>query len=107
MRRVERFLAAVVITAAFVTGVAIAPAAQQQPPSGQQQTAASGSKAATVDLDELESNPEKFLGKTVTAEGEVDQVLGPHLFTIDEKNWVDPEREMPVVVPGPCRSDQW
>ncbi len=54
-----------------------------------------------VDLDELETNPEKYVGKTVTVEGEVDRVLGPHLFTIDERNWADLEREMPVVVPEP------
>ncbi len=103
MRR-DECLATIVTTAAFVIGVVIAPVAalqQQQPPKGQQPAVASGSKAATVDLDELESNPEKFLGKTVTVEGEVDTVLGPHLFTIDEKNWADPEREMPVFVAEP------
>ncbi|HEY0874929.1 MAG TPA: hypothetical protein VGD94_15760 [Vicinamibacterales bacterium] len=54
-----------------------------------------------VDLDELEDKPESYLGKTVTVEGEVDRVLGPHLFTIDERNWADAERELPVVVPEP------
>jgi hypothetical protein len=58
-------------------------------------------RPATVDLDELEDNPEKFVGKTVTVEGEVDRVLGPNLFTIDERDWADLEREMPVVVPEP------
>jgi hypothetical protein len=37
----------------------------------------------------------------VTVEGEVDRVLGPHLFTIDERDWVDVDRELPVVVPEP------
>ena len=32
-------------------------------------------------------------------DGEVDRVLGPNLFTIDERNWKDTERELPVVVP--------
>jgi hypothetical protein len=54
-----------------------------------------------IDLDELETHPEKYVGKTVIVEGEVDRVLGPHLFTIDERNWVDLERELPVVVPDP------
>ena len=58
-------------------------------------------KAEKVDLDALEKNPERFLGKTVTVEGEVDRVLGPNLFTIDERDWADLDREMPVVVPEP------
>jgi hypothetical protein len=52
-----------------------------------------------VDLDELEDAPEKYLGKTVVVEGEVDRVLGSNLFTIDERDWKDPERELPVVIP--------
>jgi len=96
MRRHER-VAAVVSVAVLVVSVIGAPDAQQQ---GQQQSGA-GNRATTIDLDQLESNPEKFIGKTVTVEGEVEQILGPHLFTIDEKNWADPEREMPVLVPEP------
>src|SRR5687768_12927138 len=68
---------------------------------GGQQTPTGANQATTVDLDDLEDSPEKFIGKTVTVEGEVDRVLGPHLFTIDERNWKDLEREMPVVVPEP------
>jgi hypothetical protein len=71
-----------------------------QQPQQQPQQQASG-QAQEVDLDELEDKPESYLGKTVTAEGEVDRVLGPHLFTIDERDWVDAERELPVVVPEP------
>jgi hypothetical protein len=75
---------------------------QQKPqqPTTQKPTG-SAARSNTVDLDELEDNPEKFLGKTVTVEGEVDRVLGPHLFTIDERDWVDAERELPVAVPEP------
>src|SRR5688572_25717800 len=71
---------------------------QQQPQQPQQQAQGQPQK---VDLDELEDKPESYLEKTVTVEGEVDRVLGPHLFTIDERNWADAEREMPVVVPEP------
>jgi hypothetical protein len=71
------------------------PQSQQQP---QQQAPGQPQK---VDLDALEDKPESYLGKTVIVEGEVDRVLGPHLFTIDERNWVDAERELPVVVPEP------
>jgi hypothetical protein len=37
----------------------------------------------------------------VTVEGEVDKLLGPHLFTIDERQWADAARELPVSVPAP------
>jgi hypothetical protein len=73
--------------------------AQQQTKSQQQSNAPP--QVIKLDLDELETHPEKYVGKTVTVEGEVDRVLGPHLFTIDERNWKDLEREMPVVVPEP------
>jgi hypothetical protein len=74
---------------------------QQQQQQQKQQQQPQPQKPATVDLDELEDAPEKYLGKTVVVEGEVDRVLGPNLFTIDERDWADPEREMPVVVPEP------
>ena len=73
----------------------------QQQTNSQKRTANTTNRPITIDLDELEDNPEKYVGKTVTVEGEVDRVLGPHLFTIDERDWVDADREMPVVVPEP------
>jgi hypothetical protein len=100
MRRdVSRLLSVGVVTMLAALGGVVASTAKQQPNSLRQ--TATGSQAITVDLDELEDKPERYLGKTVTVEGEVDRVLGPHLFTIDERNWVDLEREMPVVVPEP------
>ena len=90
----------------LVTMLITAPAAQQpapQQPAAQTPAArpATTGGATKLDLDELENHPEKFLGKTVTVEGEVDRVLGPNLFTIDERDWVDADREMAVVVPEP------
>jgi hypothetical protein len=70
-------------------------------PGGNQQQRTAAAQPIKVDLDQLEDHPEKFVGQTVTVEGEVDRVLGPHLFTVDEKDWVDLEREMAVVVPEP------
>jgi hypothetical protein len=68
---------------------------------GNQQKGTATPQPVKVDLDQLEDHPEKFVGQTVTVEGEVDRVLGPHLFTVDEKDWVDLDREMAVVVPEP------
>jgi hypothetical protein len=86
-----------VFAAACVASVAVT---AQQPAAGQAPIK-SDAKAATVKLDDLEDKPESFVGKTVTVEGEVDKVLGPHLFTIDERGWADPARELPVSVPAP------
>lgn len=74
--------------------------AQQQAPAPQGPIK-SETPAVTVKLDDLEDNPEKYVGQTVTVEGEVDKTLGPHLFTIDERQWADAAREMPVTVPAP------
>jgi hypothetical protein len=57
--------------------------------------------AAIVKLDDLEDKAEQYVGRLVTVEGEVGKPLGAHLFTIDERGWVDLAREMPVSVPAP------
>jgi hypothetical protein len=109
MRRhhLELLLACIALLVAMLM---TAPAAQQptrQPPPQQPAAQTPATRPATtagamkIDLDELEKHPEKFLGKTVTVEGEIDRVLGPNLFTIDERDWVDADREMAVVVPEP------
>ena len=100
MRSVISPLSCICVMAVLEAFSAASPwAAQQQTTS--RQPGAPTTRAMKVDLDELETHPEKYVGKTVIVEGEVDRVLGPHLFTIDERNWVDPERELPVVVPDP------
>jgi hypothetical protein len=89
-------------TAAVSVAACLASAAvlAQQPPRSQGPIA-SDTPAMTVKLDDLEDKPENFVGKTVSVQGEVDKMLGPHLFTIDERGWADPAREMPVSVPAP------
>lgn len=89
--------------AAATLGVVVSTSVSADPPQGgdRQQPPAPQSQPEKVDLDELEDNAEKFLGKTVVVEGEVDRVLGPHLFTIDEPQWKDLERELAVFVPEP------
>jgi hypothetical protein len=92
-------------TVAMACGASTAPLAQQQQPQPQQ-PASQGpikneTRGTTVKLDDLEDKPENYVGKIVTVEGEVDKMLGPHLFTIDERQWADAAREMPVSVPAP------
>jgi hypothetical protein len=106
MRREVTLCLTLALTAALTAFQVNARAAQDpskpqpQQPQQRPQHQAPG-QAQKVDLDKLEDKPESYLGKTVTVEGEVDRVLGPHLFTIDERDWVDAERELPVVVPEP------
>lgn len=61
------------------------------------QTAPIGTK---VPLDQLEDQPAKYIGQTVTVDAEVEKVLGPHLFTIDEPDWIDLEGETLVYLPS-------
>jgi hypothetical protein len=53
-----------------------------------------------VELDDLEDNPEQYMNKTVSVDGEIEEVLGPRLFTIDEPNWGDLAGETLVYVPA-------
>lgn len=40
-----------------------------------------------VDFDELDDNPGKYLGQTVSVDAEVDEILGPRMFKIDDGHW--------------------
>ena len=52
-----------------------------------------------VTLDDLESNPQQYIGKTVSVDAEVEEVFGPRVFKIDEHDWMDFEGELLVYVP--------
>ncbi|HEX6973933.1 MAG TPA: hypothetical protein VF147_06000, partial [Vicinamibacterales bacterium] len=52
-----------------------------------------------VKLNQLEENGKQYIGKTVTVDAEVDDVLGPRLFKIDEPGWIDLDPEVLVYVP--------
>ena len=54
-----------------------------------------------VKLDDLEDRPSSYIGQKVSVDGEVDQVLGPRLFTLDEPDWADLEGELLVYMPAP------
>ena len=55
--------------------------------------------AMHVRLNELEETPRKYTGKTITVDAEVEKVLGPRLFTIDEPSWADLDGEILVHMP--------
>lgn len=56
--------------------------------------------AQRVSLGDLEERPRDFTGKTFSVDAEVEKVLGPRLFTIDEPNWADLDGEILVHVPA-------
>ena len=56
--------------------------------------------APRVALDDIESNPAKFRGTTISVDGEVEEVYGPRLFTIDEPHWGDLDGEVLVYAPS-------
>lgn len=70
---------------------------QQQTPSKSQQE----QQALTVQLSRLEEDPQQYLGKRISVAGEVDEVLGPRVFKIDEANWADLDGEILVVMEAP------
>jgi len=57
--------------------------------------------AQTIKIEDLEEHAAQYVGKKVRVNGEVQNVLGPRLFTIDEPNWIDLDGETVVLVPAP------
>jgi hypothetical protein len=57
-------------------------------------------RGTRVPLDALEENTRRYLGQRISVDGEVEDVLGPRLFTIDEPNWGDLDGEVIVFVPS-------
>lgn len=56
--------------------------------------------AMRVSVDALEDGVGKFVGQRVSVDGEVEDIYGPRLFTIDEPNWGDLEGEILVYMPS-------
>ena len=57
-------------------------------------------KGTRVKLNALEENASKYVGQTISVDAEVEEVLGPRLFTIDEPNWGDLDGELLVYMPS-------
>ena len=67
------------------------------------QSTAFGVKASPegmrVTVDDLEDNARKYIGKKVSVDAAVENVLGPRVFSIDEPHWADLEGEILVYMP--------
>jgi hypothetical protein len=53
-------------------------------------------RAMDISLDQLEDDPKQYTGQRVNVDAEVERVIGPRLFTIDEPNWIDLDGEVMV-----------
>ena len=53
-----------------------------------------------VDVGDLEEHPSKYSGKAINVTAEVEEVFGPRLFKIDERNWGDLDGEVLVYLPS-------
>ncbi len=58
-------------------------------------------RGTRVSLGDLDDDPAKYIGQRVSVDGEVDNVYGPRLFTIDDPRWGDLGGEMLVLLPTP------
>lgn len=56
-------------------------------------------KGVPVRLDDLEENAGQYIGQTITVDAEVEKILGPRAFTIDEPHWADLDGEILVHMP--------
>ena len=52
-----------------------------------------------VKIDDVENHPERYVGKVITVDGEVDKVLGPNLFELDQPREGAQEGDVYVMVP--------
>jgi hypothetical protein len=65
----------------------------------QHNTDKSWQSAMLVTLGDVEDHPLMYVGKRITVTGEIERILGPRLFSVDERNWIDFDGETLVVVP--------
>lgn len=56
-------------------------------------------KAMRVRVNDLEERAGQYTGKMISVDAEVEKVLGPRLFTIDEPSWADLDGEILVHMP--------
>lgn len=83
-------------TATLAVGLALSPLAAAQDTGMQDDQ-----MPTSLDLNTLEENPGAYVGQRVSVRGEVQEVLGPRVFTLDEENWVDLDGETVVYLQSP------
>jgi hypothetical protein len=56
-------------------------------------------KGERVEIDELTDKPDRYMGRTLSVDGDVDEVLGPNLFVLEEPGSGQQDGEVFVLVP--------
>lgn len=56
-------------------------------------------RGTRVEIGDLEENPSRYIGQTISVDAEVEDVFGPRLFTVDEPGWFDLDGELMVFMP--------
>jgi len=91
----------IITTCVALLFMATTGAAQTGSSGSSQSSAMSQQTANTVKMDQFEQNRDQYIGKRVTLEAAVNNVLGPHLFTINDGNWFDFQGDTLVYLPAP------
>lgn len=72
---------------------------QRDHPESMTPMVADASRGQQAKIDDIEDHPERYLGRTLSVDGKVDEVYGPHLFELDEPDWGQPEGDVLVFLP--------
>ena len=114
MKRQLNRVTSVAVPLALATLVMSPVAAQQKPAKATPSASAGqqgGAQKATdakpqppptkADLKDVVRHPDNYLGKTIEVEGEVLDVMPPHMMVIDARRWFHPWGGVLVVTPVP------
>ena len=74
---------------------------QQRSKSEQAKQREETQSATSVKLSELEQSPQRYVGQRIRVSGDIQDVLGPRVFKVDEANWADLDPELLVVMEAP------
>ncbi len=100
MTRTSSRMCVAVAALAVTATLMVTPSALAQQRTGNQ-PAQPPSAATKAELKEVGRHPDSFVGKTISVEGEVVDVIGPHLFVVDEPKLFHVWGGVLVVVPEP------
>ena len=114
MKRQLNRVTSVAVPLALATLV-MSPVAAQQKPAKATPSASAGQQGAPqkathakpqppptkADLKDVVRHPDNYLGKTIEVEGEVLDVMPPHMMVIDARRWFHPWGGVLVVTPVP------
>ena len=53
-----------------------------------------------VEIDDVDDHPERYFWKTLSIDGTVDEIYGPHLFELEEPDWGQADGDVLVFLPG-------